>query len=209
MDFEYKNRGDQFFAYDKGHLAASSDRSRSDKDVSSTYLMTNIIPQHLRNNQFNTAWRNLEKYSQNTLVASGGKEISIIAGGYGSLGTIPPGFIDRINVPEYTWKTILVLDNPGQSIEDVTTNTRMIAVITPNIGEPTSFPHTVNLPGNAKSITVNSLDEWQTWQTWRVSTDYLEELTGYDFWSNVPTKNQEVIEANEDTYIDPIVSSSP
>lgn len=197
MDDEYKNCGDAWYAYDKGHMATSEYRSRSDKDVISTYLMSNILPQHARNNQFNTAWRNLEDFCKDDLVRSEGKELYIIAGGYGSLGTIPPGYIDRVNVPEYTWKIILVLDRPGQGISDVRTSTDVIAVITPNFGEPDAFPHTVNLPENGKTITIDSLTEWQDWQNWRVDVNYLEQLTGYDFLSNIPEEIQNVIEARD------------
>ncbi len=53
-DSDYTNSG-----YDRGHMAASSDRNRTLKDSTSTFYVTNIIPQHPGNNQ-NGPWAQLE-----------------------------------------------------------------------------------------------------------------------------------------------------
>lgn len=43
----------------------------------------------------------------------------------------------------------------------------------------------------------DGVTNWNDWQQWRVSVDYLEELTGYDFLSNIPEKIQEAIESED------------
>jgi DNA/RNA endonuclease G (NUC1) len=45
---------------DRGHLVASSERSRTAKDNLATFLTTNLLPQISEANQIGGAWRNLE-----------------------------------------------------------------------------------------------------------------------------------------------------
>lgn len=90
--------------YDKGHLIPSGDRTISQTNNSSTFLMTNMIPQSPANNR--EVWRELEEYSRELAVR--GKELYIVAGGEGKEGAIANG---RVIVPKYTWKVILVSNN--------------------------------------------------------------------------------------------------
>jgi DNA/RNA endonuclease G (NUC1) len=198
---DYRDAG----AYDRGHMIASEHRNRDRKDMAATFLMSNILPQHLRNNQFNTAWRNFETYTQGTLVNLSGKELYIIAGGYGTVDALSSVTVGRINIPEYTWKVALVMDRPGMDIQDISKNTNVIALITPNYAEPDTFPRAVNLPDGGKELSFSSLSEWQNWRNWRVSVDYLEKLTGFDFLSNTPKDIQDIIEARDS---DPSLVSS-
>ena len=82
--------------------------------------MTNMIPQAPANNR--EVWRELEEYSRD--LVSQGKELYIVAGGYGKDKAIADG---KVTVSKYTWKVILVLDNG--SLEDT------IAVRMPNSQE--------------------------------------------------------------------------
>lgn len=66
---------------------------------------------------------------------------------------------------------------------------QIIAIITPNRKAPGSG--TIQLPNQSLPITVNN---WSDWREWRVSVNYLEELTGYDFLANLPNEIEEVIE---------------
>ena len=108
--------------YDRGHMTPSGDRTRSKKDNSATFLMTNIIPQSPANNR--EVWRELEEYSRK--LVKEGKELYIVAGGEGKKQTIAEG---KVKVPKYTWKVILILDQLG---EEVTENTPTIAIRIPN-----------------------------------------------------------------------------
>lgn len=225
------------FGLDKGHMIPVNDRNRTQKDIYSTFLTTNALPQHEDANQFG-AWRQFEQYSNETLVKQDGMELYIIAGGVGydsqrqigfpsttvtnnillrdgipvtdsngrprlanSVPKGPDGNPDPryslqtvenpklIRVPEYIWKIAVVME-PGQEIADITDQTQVIVFITPNRSQlvtPGPFP----LPnGVTRNIT-----NWNDWRQWQVSVDYLEEITGFDFLSNVPEEIQSIIES--------------
>lgn len=165
--------------FDRGHHCPSADRTSTVANNSATFLMTNMMPQAPDNNQ--GPWEVLESYCR-TLVSQG-SEVYIIAGGAGSGGTGSNGGVSttvangHVSVPAQTWKVILVLpDASGNDVARVNTTTRTIAVIMPN----------------TQGIRFND------WRSYRVSVDQVESLTGYDFFSNVPTSIQSVIEARVD-----------
>jgi endonuclease G len=151
--------------YDRGHMTPSADRTRTVADNSSTFLMTNMIPQLPANNQ--GPWASLESYCR-TLVNSG-NELYIVSGGYGIQATIAGG---HVTVPSQTWKVIIVLASGTNDASRVTTSTRTIAVVMPNSGA------------------INT-----DWRTYRVSVDQVEALTGFDFFSNVADPAENFIEA--------------
>ncbi len=155
--------------YDRGHMTPSGDRTKTVADNSSTFLMTNMIPQAPNNNQ--QSWATLESYCR-TLVSQG-NELYIISGGYGTSGFLANG---NVAIPTYTWKVIMVLPSGSNDVSRVTTSTRLIAVVVPNQNGISS-----------------------DWRTFRYSVDYVESLTGYNFFSNVPTAIQASIESTVDT----------
>ena len=154
--------------FDRGHMCPSADRTITVADNSATFLMTNMIPQLPANNQI--VWANLESYCR-SLVTSG-NELYIISGGQGLQYFIANG---HVAVPAQTWKVIIVLTNGTNDVGRVTTTTRTIAVVIPNSGS------------------INS-----DWRTYRTSVDQVEALTGFDFFSSVPSSIQNVIEATVD-----------
>jgi endonuclease G, mitochondrial len=155
--------------YDKGHIAPSGDRTRTVEDNTATFLMTNMMPQTPDNNR--NTWGNLEDYCRE--LVSQGKELYIVAGPFGSLGEPLKG---KVTVPQTTWKIVVVLDSPSSGLDGVTTNTRVISVNIPNEQE------------------LNN-----DWRAYKVSVDQLENLTGYDFLSNVSPNIQSVIENKVDS----------
>jgi endonuclease G, mitochondrial len=154
--------------FDRGHMCPSADRTSTVTANSSTFLMTNMIPQLPANNQ--GVWANLETYSR-TLVSQG-NELYIISGGHGLQHFIANG---RVAVPAQTWKVIIVLPVGSNDVSRVNTSTRTIAVVVPNSGS------------------INS-----DWRTYRVSVDQIEAITGFDFFSNVSSGIQAVIEGRID-----------
>lgn len=150
-------------------MCPSGDRTATVSDNSSTFLMTNMIPQAPDNNQ--VTWASLETYCRT--LAGQGNELYIISGGWGTSGYIGNG---NVALPTYTWKVIIVLPNGSNDVSRVTTSTRTIAVLMPNQNDISS-----------------------DWRTFRTSTDDIESLTGYDFLSNVPTSIQSVIESSVDS----------
>jgi endonuclease G len=154
--------------FDRGHMCPSADRTITVTANSATFLMTNMIPQLPANNQ--GVWANLESYSR-TLVSQG-NELYIISGGQGLQYFIANG---HVAVPAQTWKVIIVLPVGSNDVSRVTTSTRTIAVVIPNSG------------------TIGT-----DWRAYRVSVDQVEAITGFDFFSNVPSSIQAVIEGRVD-----------
>lgn len=162
--------------FDRGHMCPSADRTGSTTDNGATFLMTNMVPQSPKNNQL--GWAQFENYCRD--LTDAGNELYIVCGPYGSGGTGSAGFaskIDggRIKVPSHTWKVALVLKNGSNDVSRVTNSTRTIAILMPN----------------DQSVTTD-------WKKYRTSVDEIESLTGYNFFSNVSTAVQGVIEARVD-----------
>jgi len=170
-DVSYSGSG-----FDRGHNVASADRTSTTAANSSTFLMTNIIPQAPLQNQ--DVWAKFED-SLRRLVNLG-SEVYIIMGNYGSGGignngvqqTIDGG---RVTVPSNIWKVALVLPNGNNDSSRVNESTRLIAVNIPNINSASS-----------------------NWKNYRISIDALESITGYDFLNRLPLSLQAAIEARVD-----------
>lgn len=162
--------------FDRGHNCPSGDRTSSVAANSSTFLMTNMIPQAPNNNQ--VTWEGFESYIR-TLV-SAGSECYIIMGSYGTGGTGSNGTVSTIDgghvtVPSNIWKVVVVLSNGDGDLGRITTSTRVIAINTPNN---------------------NSIGS--DWKSYRTSVDAIESATGYDLLSAVSTTIQATIEAKVD-----------
>ncbi len=167
---DYNNSG-----YDRGHMTPAADRDNTPQNISATFLMTNIVPQAPDNNQ--GPWAQLENYSRG--LVEQGKELYIIAGGYGNTRSIGKGNV-KIVVPDRVWKVIVVMDKTGLSASDVTANTRIIAIDMPN------------------QQGIKDMD----WRKYRVSVDLIEERTGYNFLTNVPDAAQVQLEEKVDKVVE-------
>jgi endonuclease G len=143
--------------FDRGHLCPSGDRRRSREDNDATFLMSNIIPQACGNNQ--GPWEKLESYARR--LAGQGRDLYIIAGGAGTKERIGE---KRINVPQHTWKVMVVLPETGLSPEDVTVDTRAIAVVMPNVSDIRD----------------------DAWMSFVRTIEDVEKMTGYDFLRRIP-----------------------
>jgi endonuclease G, mitochondrial len=162
--------------FDRGHNCPSGDRTSSVAANSTTFLMTNMIPQAPVNNQ--QTWANLENYARTLITA--GNEVYIVMGCYGTGGTGSTGTFNTINggnvtVPNRVWKVIVVIPNGTNDLSRITSSTRVIAINTPNINTTSS-----------------------DWKTYRTSVDAIESATGYDLLSNVSATIQATIESKVD-----------
>jgi endonuclease G len=157
--------------YDRGHMCPSADRTKTVADNDSTFLMSNMIAQAPDNNQ--RGWATLETYCRT--IAGTTNELYIISGGYGTSGYLANG---NVAIPSSTWKVIMVLPKGTNDVSRVTTSTRLIAIVMPNQNGISS-----------------------DWRSFRVSVDYVESLTGYNFFSNVPDSIENVIEATVDNQL--------
>ena len=180
---QFYRPGTQAFSgtgFDRGHLCPSSDRDATAEDNSATFVMSNIIAQSPDVNQQN--WAKLEIYCRK--LVSQGNELYIIAGGAGEGGfgsnvsTLPTKVIDngRIKVPSKCWKVVVVLPNGSDDLQRINEQTRVIAV---------------NIPNDQKV-------GFSSWGTFRVSVRDLENLTGYNFLSQLPQNIQDVLEKQVD-----------
>lgn len=172
-DSDYSGSG-----FNRGHLTPSGDRTRSIPDNSATFFMTNMMPQAGDNNQ--GPWEELEAFART--VAGQGNELYIIGGsvGVGGIGENGPASTiagGNVTVPAYTWKVLIILPSGDNDVSRVTTSTRTIAVIMPNRQGILSDP----------------------WQKYLATVDQVEEMTGHNFFSNVPDAIQDVIEAQLDS----------
>ena len=162
--------------FDRGHNTPSADRTRSEDDNSSTFLMTNMIPQAPEHNQ--QTWANMESYCRK--LAQDGNELYIIMGNYGTGGTGSLGYKNtiadgKVTVPARIWKVIVVLPVGDNDAARVTTTTRVIAVDTPNNNNVSA-----------------------SWGIYRTTVDAIENETGYNLLSSVSEAVQSVIEARVD-----------
>ncbi|KAA9339585.1 DNA/RNA non-specific endonuclease [Hymenobacter busanensis] len=164
--------------FDKGHNCPSADRSFDLDDNSSTFLMTNMIPQAPNNNQ--RTWNHLEDYSRDLVAA--GNEVYVLMGSYGKGGTGTNGLMTtldqgRVTVPKRIWKVLVVLPQGDNDLQRVAAGqARLIAVDTPND---------------------NTIDP--DWARYRVSVDAIENATGYDLLSKLPVEVQAQLEAKVDS----------
>jgi len=164
--------------FDRGHNCPSADRSDSADANTSTFLMTNIIPQAPNQNQH--TWANMEGYIRTLIYA--GNEAYIIMGSYGTGGTGSNGYAnaidnDHVTVPSNIWKVVVVIPNGDDDTTRMNTTTRVI---------------TVNIPN---SNTLAPLDDWKRYRT---SVDAIEAATGYNLLSRLPIPVQNVVEAAVD-----------
>jgi endonuclease G len=174
--YEVQANGYSGSGFDRGHNCPSADRTSSVAANSSTFLMTNMIPQAPRNNE--GTWADFENYLRS--LVRDGDELYIVMGSYGRGGTGSKGSATMIDgghvaVPAHIWKVAVVLSNGTKDLSRITTRTRVIAINTPNIN------------------TISS-----RWQTYVTSVDAIEKATGDDLLSNVPAAIQKVIEAEVD-----------
>lgn len=162
--------------FDRGHNVPSADRTKSVADNSATFLMTNMIPQAPKNNQ--ETWANLEDYTRD--LVRDGNEVYVVMGAYGVGGTGSNGkkqtLADgKVTVPAQIWKVMVVLPEGPDDLTRITSNTRVIAVDTPN------------------SQTVRA-----DWGSYRTSVDAIERATGYDLLTALSSSLQTTLEAKVD-----------
>ncbi len=145
-------------SWDRGHMAPSADRTLNFTDNAATFRMSNIIPQADANNQ--GLWNNFENYCRG--LAAGGNEVLIISGPSEFTGNRIP---NSMSVPGSVWKIAVVVPNATSTTpanQRITTSSRVIAILTPNVSSGLG-----------------------TWQSYITSVEQIEEVTGFNFFSEV------------------------
>jgi DNA/RNA endonuclease G (NUC1) len=159
------------YGIDRGHMTRSFDRTSGTLDNARTFYFSNVVPQAADLNQ--GPWAILED-SLGNLARLWNKEVYIIVGASGSLGTVKNEGL--ITIPAYTWKVAVVLP-AGATLADVHEYTDIedvIAIIAPN------QPGVRNTP----------------WPTFKTTVDAIEQLSGYDLLSLLPDRIERAIESN-------------
>ena len=156
------------YGIDRGHLMRSFDRTAGSLDNARTFYFSNIFPQAADFNQ--GTWANMENDLGN-LARFGNKELFIITGVSGSLGTVKNEGL--ITIPEWAWKVAVVLDkDEGLASIDSYDDFDLIAVVMHN-----------------DSLIAGS------WQNYQVSVDSVEKLSGYDLLSALPDYIEVLVES--------------
>ncbi|MDB5195908.1 MAG: sugar-non-specific nuclease NucA [Flaviaesturariibacter sp.] len=139
--------------FDRGHNLPSADRTASVAANSSTFFMTNMIPQAPNLNQ--GPWEGLEDYVRNTLVGSA-NEAYIFTGNYGVGGvgsnatvtnTIDNG---NITVPRKCWKVVIVMPKGNNDLTRIDTSARVLVV---------------DMPNDNRLFTTSAKDAWRNYLT--------------------------------------------
>lgn len=154
-----------FYGYDRGHIAASSDRVYSKEANKQTFYYTNMSPQVSRFNQ--GIWNNLEQRVQAWGRDNGFRDVLFVVKG----GTIREGeYSKKINgimpVPKYYWMALLAKKKDGSF--------HSIAFWLENRSYDGSFTR---------------------WLDYALSIDELEQKTGIDFFHNLPDSTENQVEA--------------
>ncbi len=155
--------------YDRGHVVPSADRTRTTKDNSATFLMTNILPQAPENNR--GPWRELEDYGR-SLVYQYDHSLHIYAGAYGQQGRLGNR---GVTIPARLWKIIIVYDRLDNGSLGLGPDSQVIAVDMPN------------------SDAISA--DWRDYQT---TIHRIELATGHQFLDSLPDPLQAVLKERPD-----------
>lgn len=120
--------------FDRGHNCPSADRTTTVAANSSTFLMSNMIPQAPTLNQ--GPWDELESFIRTNLVGSS-NEAYIYMGVTGTGGVSPNGpastiFSGKVTVPAIVWKVAVIMPKGNNDMARLNSNATVLAVSMPN-----------------------------------------------------------------------------
>ena len=165
---DYDNSG-----FDRGHLCPNADRNNYNLGKE-TFITTNIVPQTPALNR--GPWKDFEDYCRK--LVEEGNELYIYAGiaeigGESDTGKMTSYISEKhVAVPRWCWKVVLVLPVGDNDISRIDEETNVIAVCMPNL----------------KSCKLRDLRDYV------VTCRYVEEITGYNFFEQLPVSIQDAIE---------------
>ncbi len=159
--------------FDRGHQAASADRSNSLEDNEATYFMSNMAPQTAFLNE--RIWAGLEKHTRK-LVEEKGNKIQVYAGPIMKDGREGIGPNKDIQVPEAFFKVLAIYPNKAAKKPS-----SYIAVIMPN-----ATSNGLDPVAN-KQVTCKEQDKGGTgslsieWERYQVKLKDIEQKAGIKF----------------------------
>lgn len=120
--------------FDRGHNCPSADRTSSVPANSSTFFMTNMIPQAPNFNQ--GPWAGLEDFVRDNLVGTNNEAYILMGnygnGGYGSNGEASSIANGNVSVPRKVWKVVLVIPKSNNDLSRISSNSTVLVVDMPN-----------------------------------------------------------------------------
>ena len=148
--------------FDRGHQIPSGDRTDTEANNEVTFKMSNMIPQTPYLNR--VIWEHLESYTRD-LVKKDHKMVYVMAGPIYDLDYGMIGPRRDIPVPSKNFKIIMILE-PGQTADDISADTEMIAVIMPNVlkSGQAPTPYSTGCDGIKEEVGA-SADDWKQYQT--------------------------------------------
>ena len=155
--------------FDRGHLVPSGDRTRDRAYNQGVFTMANIVPQAKQVN--GQGWNSLERFTQESVKK--GSDAIVVAGTFGSIGKFS---ISGINIPEYTWKVVLLV--PKGKSYSLKRTTRIYAILYKNALDLAPVP----LPDAFLSV------------------DELEEKVGIDVFSGIEDKIEAELEKRKEPF---------
>lgn len=159
--------------FDRGHQAASADRSNSREDNEATYFMSNMAPQTAFLNE--RIWADLEKHTRK-LVEEKGVKIQVYAGPIMKDGREGIGPNKDIQVPESFFKVLAIYPNKAAKKP-----TEYIAVIMPNATSNGLDP-VANLQVTCKEQDKGGTGSLSTkWEDYQVKLKDIEKKAGIRF----------------------------
>ncbi len=181
-DFDYTGSG-----YDRGHMTTSEERTTTDQENATTYILTNVLPQLDANNA--GPWEGFENFLN--AQAQSGKEIYTVAGPqwgptvhtlHGS-GASP----NKVQIPDFTWKVAVIL-NGGQGLADVHSShdLQVLAVMMPNLSAADAA---TGLPGSS-AANLSGLD----YTPFLTSARAFEQATGLSLLAALPDSIRNIVE---------------
>ncbi|MBO4404714.1 MAG: DNA/RNA non-specific endonuclease, partial [Treponema sp.] len=91
---------------------------------------------------------------------------------------------DDIRIPDSTWRVEIVFDSTSKNdINRITEGTTLVAI---------NVPNTSTCYSDARS---EGYSEKTSWQHYITTVDEIEELTGLDFFANLPDEVEDVLES--------------
>jgi hypothetical protein len=82
----------------------------------------------------------------------------------------------------------------NQSIQDISEQTRVISIVTPNTPYPSGLNQDLNQPDNDP----HNLTYWRNWRNFVKSVDFIENQTNLDFFTNLSSNIENILEAEVD-----------
>lgn len=157
--------------YDHGHLAPKADFKHSREQYKACFQMTNIAPQHGCMNQ--KGWCHLEELTRHWAKKHSNYDFYIVSGPVLKANGSPSVFIDslcirqdlKVYVPRYYYKVILAYDQANGKA-------RAIGFVVPN--------------KNVENVEIQEM---------YMSVDAVEQITGLNFFAELPDDIEEYAEA--------------